>query len=125
MTNLKYYVIVAVIAAGAGAFLTYKLVKPETITKIVEVEKEKIVYKRHTIVSQGRTEIIETGVKTVEAKKDIVIVEASKAPDWLVSAGYNTDKAYDVSVSRRILGPAYLGVGYDTNRLRAFVTVQF
>jgi hypothetical protein len=99
--------------------------RPDGTVITTKVEDDKTETKTAT---EGRTAA--EAAKAVERERlvETVRVVEGKRPDWLVGAqiGYSNGALYGVSVDRRILGPAYIGVWANTQRaVGVGIRVQF
>lgn len=127
--SVRFAALAVVIAAALGGWATRKFY-PDIQTKTEFVEKEVVKKDIVTVVKEiirpdGTKETVtETTDKSVEKKdtKDTKVVAAPKKPDWLVGAAVFSPKFsdfskpdYGIQVSRRVLGPAFLGGSYKTD----------
>jgi hypothetical protein len=117
---MRRYIIIAIIAAAAGAAIT----KTYFIsTKIETVEKEVIKDRIITVIKErknpdGSSEketIIDETKKEVRDKKETVVL-APPAPDWSVGLASDLKQLYRLDVQRRVVGPVHAGVWADTSK---------
>ncbi len=120
------------IALGSGLLIgaagMFYLNKPDT--KSVQTEKETATTKKDivTIVKEvtradGTKEVVTTTTDKSTEKKDTsssLVVQTAKA-NWLVgvSASASLDRlapVYGIHAQRRVLGPAFVGIGLNTNK---------
>lgn len=130
------------IAAGVGLLIgaagMHTLNKPETKTVQVEVEKEVIKKDIVTVVKEvirpdGTKEIITTSTDKSTEKKDTMssLTQTTAKKDWLVGATSsvlpdNLQPVYGILAQRRVLGPAFLGLGLNTNKQATLnVAIEF
>ncbi len=125
MKNLLIALGTGLLIGAAGMFY---LNKPET--KSVQTEKETATTKKDiiTIVKEvtrpdGTKEVVTTTTDKSTEKKNSsssLVIQTAK-PNWLVgaTAAASLDRpvpVYGILLQRRILGPAFLGLGLNTNK---------
>lgn len=116
--TIKAQIVLAFAILAAGIYAGSKLVKP--VVQTVEIEKE--VTRVDTVVvtheikrPDGTVETTTTATdKSQISKEDSKSVTIARK-DWFVVASSTVDRTYGLAVNRRILGPVFLGVGYQTN----------
>lgn len=125
MKNLLIALGVGLLIGAAGM---YVLNKPETKTVQVEVEKEVVKKDVVTIVKEivrpdGTKETTTTSTDKSTEKRDSTssLVQTTAKKDWLlgVTASVLPDDlkpVYGILAQRRVLGPAFLGLGLNTNK---------
>ncbi len=117
---MRNYVILSILSALIGAFLSRTYFTREVITTKTQVVDRTVVV-THTVVAKDGTKTIDSTI-TDDKKQNETIVDkkASPAPKWSVSALYGTSithkvELYGTSVTYQILGPIEVGAWGLTN----------
>lgn len=144
---MKYALIAALVAtaAGAGFYGGYRMRPPaevqvQTVTQIEE--RERVVTKVVKVTEQQKAPdgtVVEKTTETTTATTDKQVASegtvpvpdvVSYRPDWSVNANWNVrldgaeSRPDTVDVGRRVLGNAWLMVGYDLGRRAPRVGVR-
>lgn len=120
--------ILCLLSCAIGAGIATYTVKPQVVSKIETVEKDKIVTVVRTVkqpdgtVVQDKT-ITQDRVKQVEQQ----VVEQKVPPQWRITGGYQFGQQnYMLGIERRIMGPLFLGVqGRTDGSILATLSVEF
>lgn len=128
--NVPYRVVIVLIliSLAAGAYIEHKYVgavkstdETTTSNNIITKIKEK----------QNKDGTIEKDITIIDkSKKEEKITVTTMPPSWLIQGGIGLDKGlttvYTVSLSKRVLGPIYLGIWGSTQQaLGASIGLQF
>ena len=115
---MKNSIIACAIALIAGGLLGRYLTPPKEVTKVQTVEKEVIRRDIKIITVKNpdgttTTTTIDNSVETKDKKKDTLISKNTEK-QWFATGGYGRngimgDTIYTASVSRRVIGPYFLG----------------
>ncbi len=117
---MKNYVILCILSALVGAFLSKSYFTREVVVTKTQVVDHTVVV-THTVVAKDGTKTIDSTI-TDDKKEHQTVVDqkASKAPKWGISALYGTSithkvELYGTSVTYQILGPIEVGAWGLTN----------
>jgi len=126
--NNRLVVLLAVLSFVSGGALVWHFRSPE---KITTTETQTIVQVVHEHINPDGSKDITTISRSKDDKK-IVDVKAALVPQWHVGLGLGHILGsaqlpdYNLSVSRRVLGPFFLGVfGSTSGYLGAQVIMEF
>jgi hypothetical protein len=117
ITLSRTIVLVVVLLAVGVAIGRYSLpARVETREVVKEVERKERQRHTETVIREQpdgskETRIVEDTHSTSdsEATAERQRLELS-APNWRLTAGYATDRAYSLGVERRLIGPLFIGV---------------
>lgn len=132
MQNLKVIGIAVLAALGLGYGIGRYVQSPRIETKIEEREviKTDVVTvikestnKDGTVVKE--TVIKDNSVKKSDKEKSELII--TNVPQWRINGAYDiNNRSYMLGVDRRVLGPIFIGAGYNTvGSVYVGVSVEF
>lgn len=128
--TIKTGLIIGLLLLLIGAAIGRYTASPTETVK--EVEKEVVKHDVVTVTHEvkrpdGTTETeITTTDKTKESSTKKTEVSSAAAPNWFLVGSATKDNVYGLQVNRRILGPAFVGVGATTDHIYTLnVGVEF
>lgn len=121
---MKQIIISCFVGILIGAFLVFKLKKPEIKKEEVVVEKEKVVTKEKVITitreiknpdGSNITEVVK--IEDKKEKKDIETkqknLDLSIKKDYIIEYNRGFNNTNDFGIKKRLIGDIYVGVGYN------------
>lgn len=126
---VKVQIVILMAVLALGVYIGTKLVKPVVQTVEVDhaVTQTNVVTVTHEVTHTDGTK--ETIITSTD--KSVVKVDESKSTvvaqkDYFVVASATMDRVYGLSVNKRVLGPIFVGAGYQTNgTLSANIGMEF
>lgn len=111
---VKAIVCIMIGSALLGGYIEHQFNKGSTVKDTITNNKDITTIIKEKKNKDGSSETDTTIVDRSKEKEQIVATAPGKAPDWFIQAGMGLDrgltKVYMGSVSRRVLGPVYVGI---------------
>lgn len=109
--NLKVLLTCSVLSAVAGGMLVHRYARQNEIINRETIKNNVVTVIKRIKAADGGSE---TTTTIIDKTKQNLVVK-NKETQWLFAVGYDTKRNVSAQANKRIVGPVFVGLGYNQN----------